>query len=77
VHNSPKLRQDTSRLVLALASICGFEVWTLDISQPILRAGNENMRDIFLQPSVEIELSSDEFLKLIKPLYGLFYSGDR
>jgi hypothetical protein len=33
VHNSPNLRQDASRLVLALASIFGFAVWTLDISQ--------------------------------------------
>jgi hypothetical protein len=36
VHNLPNLTQDTSRLVLALASICGFEVWTLDISQAFL-----------------------------------------
>jgi Reverse transcriptase (RNA-dependent DNA polymerase) len=63
VHDSPNLRQDTPRLVLALVSICGFELWTLDISQAFLRAGNENMRDIFLQPPIEMELSSDELLK--------------
>jgi hypothetical protein len=50
VQNSPNLRQDTSRLVLALASICGFELMTLGISQALLQAANENMRDIFLQP---------------------------
>jgi Reverse transcriptase (RNA-dependent DNA polymerase) len=66
-HNSPNLRQDTSRLVLALASICGFEVWTLDVNQASLQAANENMRDIFLQPPTEMELSPDKFLKLMKP----------
>jgi Reverse transcriptase (RNA-dependent DNA polymerase) len=64
-------------LVLALASICGFEMWTLDTSQALLQAANENMRDIFLQPPKEMELSSDEFLKLMKPLYGLCDSSDR
>jgi hypothetical protein len=61
VHNSPILRQDTSRLALALASICGFEVWTLDIWQAILQAANEKMRGNCLQPPKAMELSSDEF----------------
>jgi Reverse transcriptase (RNA-dependent DNA polymerase) len=71
VYNSPNLRQDTSTLVLALASIRQFEVWTLDISQAFLQAANENRRDMFVQKQKEMELSSDEFWKLMRPLYGL------
>jgi hypothetical protein len=33
VHNSPSLKQDMFQLDWAFASICGFEVWNLDISQ--------------------------------------------
>jgi hypothetical protein len=61
----------------ALASICGFEEWALDIRQAFLQAANENMRDNFPQPPKEMELSSDAFLKLMKSLYGLCDSGDR
>lgn len=59
VHNSPNLRQDWSRLVLALASIFGVEVWPLDISQAFLQATNKNMRDIVLEAPNELNLSSD------------------
>jgi hypothetical protein len=70
VHNSPNLRQGPLyiffRLLLTLAGICGFEVWALDRSQVHLQAANVNTRDIFLQPPIELELLSDEFLKLMK-----------
>jgi Reverse transcriptase (RNA-dependent DNA polymerase) len=61
VHNSTNLRLDTSRLVLALASICGFEVGNLDISEPFIQAAIENMRDMFLQPPIEIELCQTRY----------------
>jgi hypothetical protein len=55
------MRQDTPRLVLALASICGFEEWTLDRSKSLLQAANDNMRDIVLQPPKEMELRQTSF----------------
>jgi Reverse transcriptase (RNA-dependent DNA polymerase) len=43
----------------------------------VLQAANESMRVLFLQPPTEMDFSPDEFLKLMKPLYGLCDSGDR
>jgi hypothetical protein len=34
------------------------------------------MRDVYLDPKGKFELSSDQVLKLLKPLYGLAGSGD-
>jgi Reverse transcriptase (RNA-dependent DNA polymerase) len=77
VHNSPNMRQDTSRLVLALASICGFEVWTLDISQAFLHAANETCMKFPAVAKRNGAFVRHVFLKLMKSLYGLFDSGDR
>jgi hypothetical protein len=38
VHNSPNLRQDISRLILAMASVLGYETRILDISMAFLLA---------------------------------------
>jgi hypothetical protein len=48
VRNSPNLRQNTSRMVLALACLCGFEVWTLDTSQALLQAASKNIIQVKL-----------------------------
>jgi hypothetical protein len=34
------------------------------------------MRDVYIKPSAEFELNSNQVLKLLRPLYGLAYSGD-
>lgn len=77
VHNSPNIRHESSRLLLAMASILGFEVWTQDISQAFLQAATANMREIYLEAPKELRLSAEMVLKLMKPLYGLCDSGDR
>lgn len=80
LHNSPNLRPESIRLLLALASILGFRVWTIDITQAFLQAAAENLRDIYLEGgehSAELDLSADEVLQLMRPLYGLADAGDR
>lgn len=50
VHSSPNLKMESVRLVFALASIMGFEIWTHDITQAYLQGSIEVMRDTFLDP---------------------------
>lgn len=77
IHHCPNIRQENARLLLSLAAICGFEVWSLDVSQAYLQSTTENMRSMHIEAPSEMELSSEEVLELLLPLYGACDSGDR
>lgn len=76
VHDSTNLRQSSTRLLVAIAAIFGFRIWSHDIKQAYLQSSQTLMRKVYLKPSKEFEVSEGELLELLKPLYGLFDSGD-
>lgn len=76
VNNLTKLRQRSTNCTASIAAIHNFRVWSHDVSQVYIHSSEEPMRKVYLKPSKEMNLSSDELLVLLKPLYGLPDAGD-
>ena len=76
VHNSPTSRQYSTRILVGLAAIFGFRLFSTDVTQAYLQSAEKLMRDVYVKPNGEFELAPNQLLKLLKPLYGLADSGD-
>lgn len=63
------------RLVLALVSIFGFDVFSEDVRQAYLQSASNPQQTIFVEPN-ELELGHDELLQRTLPLYGPSESGE-
>ncbi len=76
-HSTRTIQASSTRLLLSLASTLGFDIWTADVTQAYLKSGKPLKRDIFVRnPADEFELNTNQFLRLVRPLYGLCESGD-
>jgi hypothetical protein len=75
VHTATTLSQTSTRLILALAAIFEFDIWTTDVDQAYLQSAATLQKDIYLTTDA-IELGAEELLQLVLPLYGLSESGD-
>ena len=75
VHSAKNLKQSSVRVLLALANILGFSLWSTDINQAYLQSAFNLTRRIFVRPD-NLELDKDTLLQVVKPLYGLSDAGD-
>lgn len=76
VNNSINIKQSSIRVLLAVVAIFGLIIWSQDDRQVYLKSTEKLLRDVSVKPPDEFQLSSDQLLKLLKPLYGITYAGD-
>lgn len=80
VHEIATLRSSSIRLVLSVAAIQGFRIFSLDVNQAYVQSRDKMTRRIFILPKQEdldiIGITEDELLQLLRPLYGVCDAGD-
>ena len=76
VHDTATARQHSTQVLVGLAALFGFRLFSTDVTQAYLQSAEQLMRDLYVIPSEEFELGPDQVLKLLNPLYGLADSGD-
>ena len=80
VHNSPTLRQTSSKIIVSCASLLGFRICLLVINQAYLQSKDKLSRDVFIRPKRKdrkfLNIGPAKLLHLSKPLYGMCDSGD-
>ncbi len=76
VYDSTNVRQSSVQLLIALAAIMGFDVWTEDISQVYRQSASMLLREVYFRPKKQLQAPAGYTLKLFRPFYGLAESGD-
>ena len=77
VHSASTLQPQSVRLLLALAAMFDFDVWTSDVKQAYLQSSQLFSREEFIEnPVPEFSLEPHQCLQLLKPQYGLCESDD-
>ncbi len=75
VHDSTTARQSSVRLLVDLASVMDFDVWTDEIFQAYLQSASSLLREIYLRPNRQLKKHAGYVLKLLRPFYGSADSG--
>ena len=80
VHNTTSLRQRSIRIIVSVAVVKGYRVFSHDVKQAYLQSDEELSRQIFVVPKRKdlqfFEMSENDALDLRKPLYGNSNRGD-
>lgn len=80
VHDLSTLHQSSIRLILSVAAIYGFNIFSHDVTQAYLQSKDPFSRELYLDPKPcdrkYFKLGEHEVLKLLRPLYGTCDAGD-
>ena len=69
-HNATTLKQSSIRMLVALATILSFNLWSMEINQAYLQSAEKLQRKVFVRPDA-LQLDNEQFLQVVKPPYGL------
>ena len=77
VYGAQSLQPSSIRLLLAMAAMHCFDVWSTDVKLGYLQSSEPVARRFFVNnPAPEFELHPVECSELLRPLYGLSDAGD-
>lgn len=74
--HSSNLKKSSIRLLLTLAGLFGYCIWSQDISQAYSPSAAMLSGDISAEPTTEFKLLFGQLIKRLKPLFGCRDSGD-
>ena len=75
VHDSPTVRPESTRMLVALATILGLPLVLADWAQGYAQSQSPLLRKVFTRPN-ELDLAPDELVQIVRPCYGLSDAGD-
>jgi Reverse transcriptase (RNA-dependent DNA polymerase) len=70
VHGITALKQQSVRILLAVAAISGFDIEAADVIVAYVQSVENLQRYVFVRPSC-VQLDQNELVRVGKPLYGL------
>ena len=76
VHDTSTARQFSVKLLVGLAALFDFRLFSTDVTHAYLQSTEELSCNVCFKPSSEFDLDPNQLLKLLKPLYRLADSGD-
>lgn len=77
IHASQTVQPSSTLILLKKSEIHDFELWLEDVKQVYIQTEGRLDRKIYISDALpEFVLKDDEYLQLVKPLYGLSESGD-
>lgn len=76
IRSSTTLLRYSFRVLIALATVSGFMIWSQDVSQAYLQSAEDPLRDVYDRVPDEFKFQFRQLLKILKPLCGPTDSGD-
>jgi hypothetical protein len=71
VHDASTSMQQSTKLLIGLAAIFGYRIFSTDVTQAYLQSAEPLMSDVYIKALAEFELNANQVLKALRPLHGL------